>query len=322
LTVDSNSTEITGLNPGTFYEITVSAVNERGESDVSDSLNIRTAEAPIPLPETPVGFNAECTTDTCDFSWEMPIGIPERPESSPVALFAIKIRPVGGAWGDEIRQEETTMRLTDLPSNTEFEVEIYSVSADGFKSATPLMANFRTMAEVIIPDAGPDSTDVEELDAGDVTVDVPDTLDAIDTVELDAADVLDTELDSTETPDVQQDIAQDANLDTSNDTGQDAALDTSVDAGNDAGPDVEVSPDTDSGRPDVVVADAGVDALIDTEIGVDSGSEQPREPRDPGGCSAATNADVASTLGWIFPLAAAAGAGIRRRRKSSTGSEK
>jgi len=58
----------TGLTPGTSYEYQVSAVNNVGESPLSDAITVTTSESE---PDDPEGLNSPNSTDTTvDLEWE------------------------------------------------------------------------------------------------------------------------------------------------------------------------------------------------------------------------------------------------------------
>ncbi len=130
LPATSNTSNIlTGLQPGTPYDVEVVAVNSAGQSDPSAILTFTTTAVVPVLPSAPTGLTSTSTTNTSvNLSWTAPtVG------SAPIT-YQTQWSPTGlNSWtnGPLVGPGVTTAQITGLSPGTTYDFQVQAINGAG-----------------------------------------------------------------------------------------------------------------------------------------------------------------------------------------------
>ncbi|XP_077596393.1 neural cell adhesion molecule 1a isoform X6 [Stigmatopora nigra] len=141
-TEDMSSINIAGLNPDTMYEVKISAINGKGESETSAAIKFKTG--PIREPSAPkLEAMVQNQGNALKVNW-----IKQDDGGSPIKHYLVRYKAKHVSdWKPEIRMPQSSeyVVLHGLDWNTEYEVRIVAVNSKG--RSQPGTLSFRTATE-------------------------------------------------------------------------------------------------------------------------------------------------------------------------------
>jgi hypothetical protein len=123
----SLTTQVTGLQPGTSYDVEVYATNQVGQGPPSAIITVTTLALTIALPGAPTGLTAAGVTQTAvNLVWVAPT------TGAPAVNYGTRWSPTGAnTWTNGPVVTVTTAQITGLASGTTYDFQVWGINGSG-----------------------------------------------------------------------------------------------------------------------------------------------------------------------------------------------